>query len=80
MPQSWRPHPDTPFYKVVVPTIDTARNAFVTNALIKAQKAVLLVGNSGTGEGGETRTASKALPTVFASFRQSCVFSIIKKK
>jgi dynein heavy chain len=48
--QSWKPAPNTPFYKILVPTVDTVRNSFIMNALIKAKKHVLVVGLVGTGK------------------------------
>jgi dynein heavy chain, axonemal len=39
-----------PFYKMIVPTIDTTRNAFVINMLIKKHKHTLVTGESGTGK------------------------------
>jgi dynein heavy chain len=39
-----------PFYKILVPTVDTIRNAFIINALVKSGKNVLLVGGTGTGK------------------------------
>eukprot|EP00741_Cyanophora_paradoxa_P024938 tig00000056_g24072.t1 len=50
VPTTWKPAPDTPFYKLFVPTVDTVRNSFCTTALVKSKKAVLLVGNVGTGK------------------------------
>eukprot|EP01107_Rhizomastix_libera_P003543 TRINITY_DN1618_c0_g1_i1.p1 TRINITY_DN1618_c0_g1~~TRINITY_DN1618_c0_g1_i1.p1 ORF type:complete len:3854 (-),score=1122.51 TRINITY_DN1618_c0_g1_i1:31-10566(-) len=46
----WRYPPESPFYKIFVPTVDTLRNSYLLNALVKNQKHVLLVGNSGTGK------------------------------
>ncbi|KAL0484096.1 dynein heavy chain, partial [Acrasis kona] len=48
--QSWKPNPNTPFYKILVPTVDTVRNSFIISCLMKAKKNVLVVGNIGTGK------------------------------
>lgn len=39
-----------PFYKVMVPTVDTVRYNFLVNALICGQNPVLLTGPVGTGK------------------------------
>ena len=49
IPAQWRYPPDSPFYKILVPTVDTIRNSYIIQALVKANKHVLLVGNTGTG-------------------------------
>eukprot|EP01116_Phalansterium_solitarium_P023771 TRINITY_DN849_c1_g1_i4.p1 TRINITY_DN849_c1_g1~~TRINITY_DN849_c1_g1_i4.p1 ORF type:complete len:3887 (-),score=1955.58 TRINITY_DN849_c1_g1_i4:123-11783(-) len=54
IPQGWRYPTNAPFHKILVPTVDTVRNAFLLNALIKAGKHVLLVGNTGTGKSAIT--------------------------
>jgi dynein heavy chain len=47
---SWRPAPNTPFYKIIVPTVDTLRNAYVLQAVWRNKHKVLLVGSTGTGK------------------------------
>lgn len=47
---SWRVGAETPFYKILVPTVDTLRIGFVCRELMKANKHVLLVGDSGVGK------------------------------
>lgn len=39
-----------PFYKIIVPTVDTCRYNFIVSALIRNQRAVLLTGPVGTGK------------------------------
>ena len=39
-----------PFYKIIVPTVDTIRYNYLVSILIKNQKAVLLTGPVGTGK------------------------------
>lgn len=40
----------TPFYKIVVPTVDTVRYEFVTSYLLRNQFPILLLGPVGTGK------------------------------
>eukprot|EP00698_Gefionella_okellyi_P021811 TRINITY_DN713_c0_g5_i1.p1 TRINITY_DN713_c0_g5~~TRINITY_DN713_c0_g5_i1.p1 ORF type:complete len:2528 (-),score=851.46 TRINITY_DN713_c0_g5_i1:18-6647(-) len=47
----WRPQPaNLPFYKIVVPTVDTVRHQFLIEALVANHKHVLVVGGTGTGK------------------------------
>ncbi|KAJ3242061.1 Dynein heavy chain 2, axonemal [Chytriomyces hyalinus] len=46
----WRYSPNTPFYKIFVPTVDTIRNEFIVQALINKKCPLLLVGEVGTGK------------------------------
>lgn len=39
-----------PFYKILVPTVDTLRYDFLVHTLILAERPVLLVGPVGTGK------------------------------
>ena len=39
-----------PFFKMIVPTVDTVRYQYLTEALIGAQHPVMLVGPVGTGK------------------------------
>ncbi|CAF0814718.1 unnamed protein product [Didymodactylos carnosus] len=48
--QGWKYNPEIPFYKIIVPTIDTIRYKFLVAALIKSQRPVLLCGPVGTGK------------------------------
>jgi dynein heavy chain len=50
LPPSWKYPPNAPFYKILVPTVDTVRTSFLINALAKTGKHILLVGGSGTGK------------------------------
>ena len=47
---AWRPSPNVPFFKLLVPTIDTVRYQFILSALIKNRHNVLVVGATGTGK------------------------------
>ncbi|KAF7236750.1 Dynein heavy chain 2, axonemal [Varanus komodoensis] len=50
LPKMWRYPPNAPFYKIVVPTVDTVRYNYLVTALISHQNPVLLVGPVGTGK------------------------------
>jgi len=50
VPQPWRPPRGIEFFKINVPTVDTVRNAFVADTLIKNRYATMLVGDTGTGK------------------------------
>lgn len=46
----WRPLPDAPFFKLLVPTVDSTRNAFLMDTLIRAQRDVIISGPVGCGK------------------------------
>ncbi|MCI4377271.1 hypothetical protein PGIGA_G00201730 [Pangasianodon gigas] len=50
LPKGWRYNFSAPFYKIMVPTVDTVRYNFLVNALICGQYPVLLTGPVGTGK------------------------------
>ncbi|XP_062240587.1 dynein axonemal heavy chain 2 [Platichthys flesus] len=50
LPKGWRYNASSPFYKIMVPTVDTLRYNFLVKALVKAQYPVLLTGPVGTGK------------------------------
>jgi dynein heavy chain len=56
-----------PFYKILVPTVDTIRNSYLVNALVKANKHVLLVGNTGTGTTSTVRGTLTNPPEGFSA-------------
>ena len=39
-----------PFYKIIVPTVDTVRYNYLVSGLIRKQRPVLLIGPVGTGK------------------------------
>ncbi|XP_053319883.1 dynein axonemal heavy chain 2 [Spea bombifrons] len=61
LPKSWRIPPNAPFYKIMVPTVDTVRYQFIVNSLVSHQWPVLLVGPVGTGK---TSIAQSVLQTL----------------
>lgn len=50
LPNSWKYHPQTSFYKIFVPTVDTIRNEFILRSLIEKKVPLLMVGDVGTGK------------------------------
>nr|XP_060635826.1 dynein axonemal heavy chain 2 [Anolis sagrei ordinatus] len=50
LPKMWRYPANAPFYKIIVPTVDTMRYNYLVNALISNQNPVLVVGPVGTGK------------------------------
>ncbi|CAM9100010.1 unnamed protein product, partial [Lampetra fluviatilis] len=50
LPKGWRYLPSTPFYKLLVPTVDTLRYHLLISALVSNKRPVLLVGPVGTGK------------------------------
>ena len=46
----WRPLPDAPFFKLLVPTIDSTRNAYLLDVLMKVQRDVIVSGPVGCGK------------------------------
>ncbi|XP_042367999.1 dynein axonemal heavy chain 2 [Plectropomus leopardus] len=50
LPKGWRYNADAPFYKIMVPTVDTVRYDFLVKALVLSQYPVLLTGPVGTGK------------------------------
>ena len=47
---NWRPPKDAQFFKLIVPTLDTVRNGYIVNTVIRRGIPVLLSGNTGTGK------------------------------
>ncbi|KAG7496340.1 dynein heavy chain 2, axonemal [Solea senegalensis] len=50
LPKDWRYNSSAPFYKIMVPTVDTVRYNFLVKALVLGQYPVLLTGPVGTGK------------------------------
>ena len=44
---SWRPEKHMTFHDMIVPTIDTTRNYFVVDILLKTKRNVMIVGSTG---------------------------------
>ncbi|XP_030635110.1 dynein heavy chain 2, axonemal [Chanos chanos] len=50
LPKGWRYASNAPFYKIMVPTVDTVRYNFLVKTLVCGQCPVLLTGPVGTGK------------------------------
>ncbi|XP_051578639.1 dynein axonemal heavy chain 2 [Myxocyprinus asiaticus] len=50
LPKGWRYASNAPFYKIMVPTVDTVRYHYLVKTLVCAQHPVLLTGPVGTGK------------------------------
>ena len=46
----YRPPPDAPFFKLLVPTVDSARNFFLIDTLMKVRRDVIVSGPVGCGK------------------------------
>ncbi|XP_004521647.2 dynein heavy chain 2, axonemal [Ceratitis capitata] len=47
---SWKYDESLPFYKIIVPTVDTVRYEYLVSKLLQEEHPVMLVGNVGTGK------------------------------
>ncbi|XP_049715237.1 dynein axonemal heavy chain 2 isoform X5 [Elephas maximus indicus] len=63
LPKSWRYPPNAPFYKIMVPTIDTVRYNYLVSALVSSQNPILLVGPVGTGKTSIAQSVLQSLPS-----------------
>ena len=61
VPNPWRPQKDALFFQIIVPTVDTTRNTFVVQNLVKRNIHTMLVGTTGTGK---TVLSEKMLQTL----------------
>ncbi|XP_044040597.1 dynein axonemal heavy chain 2-like isoform X2 [Siniperca chuatsi] len=50
LPKGWHYNANAPFYKIMVPTVDTVRYNFLVKALVLGRYPVLLTGPVGTGK------------------------------
>uniref|UniRef100_F7HBY3 Dynein axonemal heavy chain 2 n=1 Tax=Macaca mulatta TaxID=9544 RepID=F7HBY3_MACMU len=63
LPKSWRYPPNAPFYKIMVPTVDTVRYNYLVSTLVANQNPVLLVGPVGTGKTSIAQSVLQSLPS-----------------
>ncbi|XP_006160998.1 dynein heavy chain 2, axonemal-like, partial [Tupaia chinensis] len=63
LPKSWRYPPNAPFYKIMVPTVDTIRYNYLVSNLVASQNPVLLVGPVGTGKTSIAQSVLQSLPS-----------------
>jgi dynein heavy chain len=47
---NWKPQPNTSFYDIYVPTVDTARYSELLKLLLKIDHHIMFVGYSGVGK------------------------------
>lgn len=59
---SFKPASDTPFFKIMVPTVDTVRNKYVASSLVKVFQHTLIVGNVGVGKTMIVQSLLDSLP------------------
>ena len=59
---NWRPLKNMTFHDMIVPTVDTVRNSFVVDTLLRFKRNVMLVGNTGTGKTILVQSVLKDLP------------------
>lgn len=57
-----RPAADTPFFKIMVPTVDTVRTRFIVSGLVRSGINTLLVGAVGVGKTMMANSVLEALP------------------
>jgi dynein heavy chain len=50
IPNNWKPQPNTSFYDIYVPTVDTARYSELMKYLLRKSKNIMFVGYSGVGK------------------------------
>lgn len=55
--------PSSPFYKIMVPTVDTVRYNYLVSALVANQNPTLLVGPVGTGKTSIAQSVLQSLPS-----------------
>ena len=59
---NWRALKSMTFYDMIVPTVDTVRNSYVVDTLMKIRRNVMLVGATGTGKTVLAQSLLKDLP------------------
>ena len=62
---AWKPPPDAPFYKILVPTVDTTRYTYLLTAFMRAERHTLITGDVGVGK---TSVVFNALYSLDESF------------
>lgn len=59
---STKPRPDIPAYRMLVPTVDTARNQFIAGALVHSNCHTLVAGAVGVGKTMTIQAMLEGLP------------------
>ena len=62
-----RPPADVPFFKVMVPTLDTVRVKFIASSLVRGGVHTLLVGGVGVGKTMMASSVLESLPTGYGA-------------
>ena len=62
LPSSFKPPAELPFFRIMVPTVDTVRTRFVVNALIGGFNHTLIVGGVGVGKTMVAQSCLETLP------------------
>lgn len=62
LPSAFKPSLDTPFFKILVPTIDTVRSKFLMGGLVASKKHALIIGNVGVGKTMIVQSILDSLP------------------
>lgn len=63
----YRPPADLPFFKVMVPTVDTVRVKFIASSLVRGGVHTLLVGGVGVGKTMMASSVVEGLPTSYGA-------------
>ncbi|XP_006899240.1 PREDICTED: dynein heavy chain 2, axonemal [Elephantulus edwardii] len=63
LPKSWRYPSNAPFYKIMVPTVDTVRYNYLVSTLVSSQNPILLMGPVGTGKTSIAQSVLQSLPS-----------------
>ena len=63
----YRPPADMPFFKVMVPTVDTVRIKFIASSLVRTSVHTLLVGGVGVGKTMMASSVLEGLPAGFGT-------------
>ncbi|KAL0040883.1 hypothetical protein WJX79_008591 [Trebouxia sp. C0005] len=64
---TYRPPADIPFFKVMVPTVDTVRVRFIASSLVRVGVHTLLVGGVGVGKTMMASSVLEGLPTGYGA-------------
>ena len=62
LPQSFKPPADTPFFKIMVPTVDTTRTKYIASSFVGVNKHTLITGNVGVGKTMVAAAVLESLP------------------